>query len=220
VLGDAGAHVTDGAQPEDQDAAALRDAGVLDGLPGGGQDVGQVDEAVVERGVGHLDRQRVAERHPQVLGLAAGHLAVELGVAEQRGAEALLAVLRGLALGVQALRAHPAGVAGDVERDDDAVAGLHGGHVGADLADDPHGLVAHDVTQGHERRHDLDQVEVRAADAARGDLDDHVGGLLDDRVGDRVDPYVAPAVPGHCAHAVSPSIELEFGVVQGLSAPS
>jgi hypothetical protein len=31
------------------------------------------------------DRQGVAERHVQVLGLRAGHLAVELGVAEQRG---------------------------------------------------------------------------------------------------------------------------------------
>src|SRR3712207_6868985 len=54
----------------------------------------------------------------QVLGLAAGHLPVELGVAEQRGAEALLAVLRGLALRLQALRAHPAGAAGDVRSEE------------------------------------------------------------------------------------------------------
>src|SRR3712207_9334216 len=69
----------------------------------------------------------------QVLGLPAGHLPVELRVAEQRGAEALLAVLRGLALRLQALRAHPAGAAGDVERDDDPVAGLDGGHRGAEI---------------------------------------------------------------------------------------
>src|SRR3712207_8831270 len=92
----------------------------------------------------------------QVLGLAAGHISVELGVAEQRGAEALLAVLRGLALRLQALRAHPAGAAGDVERDDDPVAGLDGGDRGADLAHHAHRLVAHDVALRHERRHDLD----------------------------------------------------------------
>ena len=147
VQGDAGGHVADRAQAEDEHAAALRDAGVLHRLPRGGQDVGEVDEAVVRRALGHLDRQGVAERHPQVLRLAAGHLAVELRVAEQRGAEALLAVLRRLALGLQALGAHPAGVAGDVERDDDAVAGLHRGDLGADLADDPHRLVAHHVAR-------------------------------------------------------------------------
>ena len=136
VQGDPGGHVADRAQAEDEHAAVLRDAGVLHRLPGRRQDVGEVDEAVVGRAVGHLDRQGVAERHPQVLGLAAGHLAVELRVAEQRGAEALLPVLRRLALRLQALRAHPAGAAGDVERDDDAVAGLHRGHLGADLADD------------------------------------------------------------------------------------
>ena len=80
------------------------------------------------------------------------------------------------------------------------------GDLGADLADDAHRLVAHDVADGHERRHDLDQVEVGAADPAGGDLDDHVGGLLDDRVRNGVHPDVGPAVPGHCAHAVSPSI--------------
>ena len=124
VQGDPGGHVADRAEAEDEHAAVLRDAGVLHRLPGGRQDVGEVDEAVVGRAVGHLDRQGVAERHPQVLGLTAGHLAVELRVAEQRGAEALLPVLGGLALRLQALRADPAGAAGDVERDDDAVAGL------------------------------------------------------------------------------------------------
>ena len=38
--------------------------------------------------VGHLDRQLVAERHAQELGLPAGHLPVELRVAEQRRAGA------------------------------------------------------------------------------------------------------------------------------------
>ena len=36
-----------GPEAEHQHAAALRDARVLHGLPGGGQDVGEVDEPVV-----------------------------------------------------------------------------------------------------------------------------------------------------------------------------
>ena len=146
VLGDPGAHVTDRPEPEHQ--RRCRPAGCpayCTACHAVGQHVGEVDEAVVRRALGHLDRQGVAEGHPQVLGLAARHLAVELRVAEQRGAEAVLAVLGGLALGLQALRAHPAGAAGDVEGDDDAVAGLDRGDLLADLADDAHRLVAHDV---------------------------------------------------------------------------
>ena len=51
---------------------------------------------------GHLDRAVLRLRHAQALGLAARHLAVELGVAEQRGAHALLAHLGRLALRLQA----------------------------------------------------------------------------------------------------------------------
>ena len=43
-------------------------------LPRGGQHVGEVDEPVVRRPVGHLDRRVLRLRHPQVLGLSAGHL--------------------------------------------------------------------------------------------------------------------------------------------------
>ena len=45
-------------------------------------------------------------RHPEVLRLAAGHLAVELAVAEQAGAGAVLAVLGGLALALDSRRSH------------------------------------------------------------------------------------------------------------------
>ena len=86
VLGDARAHVADRAEAEDRDRAAVGDVRVLDRLPRGGQDVGEVDEAVVRRALGHLDRPVLGLRHAQELGLAAGHLAVELRVAEQRRA--------------------------------------------------------------------------------------------------------------------------------------
>ena len=108
VLRDAAAMSPIGPEPEHHHAAAIGDVGVLDRLPGGGQHVGEVDEAVVGRPSGTLIGSVLGLRHPQVLGLPAGHLAVELRVAEQRGALALLAHLRGLALRVQALAAHEA----------------------------------------------------------------------------------------------------------------
>jgi hypothetical protein len=139
-------------------------------------------------------------RHPQVLGLPARHLAVHLGVAEQRGAFFFLAVLGGLALGEELAVAHPAVAAGDVEGDHDPVAGLDVGHLGANLLDDPHRLVAEDVALFHEGREDLVEVEVGAADRRGGDPDDRVGGFLDLRILDLVDADVAGAVPDSCLH--------------------
>lgn len=75
-------------------------------LPGGGQDVGQVDVPLVGRPVRDLDRQAVPEGDPEKLGLPARHLAVQLGVAEQRGSHAAFANLRGFALGLQASFTH------------------------------------------------------------------------------------------------------------------
>ena len=63
-------------------------------------------------------------RHAQVFRLAARHLAVELGVAEQRSAATELADLRRLALRVKLLIAHEAVPATDIEGNDHAVAGL------------------------------------------------------------------------------------------------
>jgi hypothetical protein len=86
VLGDAAGHVADRAEAEHDERAAVGHRRVLDGLPGGRQDVGEVDEAVVRRALGDLDRRVLRLRHAQELGLAAGHRAVELRVAEQRRA--------------------------------------------------------------------------------------------------------------------------------------
>ena len=72
---------------------------------------------------------------------------------------------------------------------------------GADLAHDTHRLVADDVTGRHERRQRVVEVQVRAAQPGRGDLDDDVGRLLDDRVRDLDDLHVLPALPRHCLHA-------------------
>jgi hypothetical protein len=201
MAGDAGAHVADRAQTQYDERATGGRVGVRDALPRRREDVGQVDEPVVGRTFRNLDRQRVAKRDAQVLGLRAGHLAVELGVAEERGPAALFVNLGGLALAVQARRAHRAGAAGDVERHHYPVADLEFGDRGPDLGHHPHGLVAEDVAGVEERAEDLVQVQVGATQPARGDLDDHVGGILDRGIGNGVDADVTSALPGECTHA-------------------
>ena len=116
--------------------------------------------------------------HAQHLGLAAGHLAVELAVAEQARAGAGVAVLGGLALAEQLAVAHPARAAADVERHDDAVADLQRLDGRADLAHDAHRLVADDVARRHERRQRVVEVQVGAAQPGRRDVHDDVGRLL------------------------------------------
>ena len=203
MLGDPRGHLADRSQPDDRDAAAVGDLRVLHGLPGGGQDVGQEEEAVVGRPFGDLDGAVMGLGHAQELGLPTGHLPVELGVAEEAGPHALVAVLRRLALRLQAVLAHEAMSARDVERHDDAIADREIVDPRADGLDDAHRLVAEHVTGVEKRPHHLVEVQVRAAQAGRGDADDRVGRLLDGRVGDVVDADVAPAMPGQCLHAVA-----------------
>ena len=203
MLRDAGRHVADRAQAQNQDAAALRDAGVLHRLPGRGQHVGQVHETVVRGPVGHLDRAEVRLRYAQVLGLPARHLAVQPGVAEQGGALALGPYLGRLALRGQPLYAHVAVTAGDVERDHHPVAEPQVRDRRADLLDDAHRFVPEDVALGHERAEHLVQVQVRAADAAGRHLDHRVVGILDGRIRHGVHADVPPAMPHHCLHVDS-----------------
>ena len=72
VLGDPAGEVTDRAETQDDERAALGHAGVLHALPGRGQDVGEVGEPVVRRPLGQLDVGELRLRHPQVLGLPPG----------------------------------------------------------------------------------------------------------------------------------------------------
>ena len=111
-----------GPRPSTATRTAVGHLRVLDRLPRRRQHVGQEQEAVVGRPVGDLDRPVLRLRDAQELRLAAGDLAVELGVAEQRGAHPLVADLGRLALRLQPVAAHPAVPAGDVEGDHDAVA--------------------------------------------------------------------------------------------------
>src|SRR5205807_5127984 len=100
--------------------------------------------------------------------------------------------------------------AGDVERDDDAVARLDMGNARADGLYHAHGLVTEDVARGHVRRHDLVEVKVRAANAARGDAHDGVRGLLDARVRYLLDSYISLAVPRDCLHIPSSSVRVSL----------
>ena len=203
---DATRHLADRSQAEHRQRAAVRHRGVLHRLPGRRQHVGEVEEALVRRPLGHLDGTELRLGHAQELGLGPGHLAVEPGVAEQRRALAVLGDLRRLALRVQVLVAHEAVTAGDVERHDDAVSHLEVAGLGTDRLDDAHRLVAQDVALGHERPEHLVDVQVGAAQARRGDADDRVRRLLDRRVGNLLDPDVPLAVPCHCAHPGRPLI--------------
>ena len=58
------AHLPDRAEPEDGQRAALGHVRVLDRLPRRREDVGEVDEAVVGRALGHLDRAELRLRAP------------------------------------------------------------------------------------------------------------------------------------------------------------
>src|ERR1044071_7520268 len=117
-------------------------------------------------------------RDAQQFGLAAGDLAVELGVTEQRRAHALVTHLGRLALGVQLAVAHMTVAAGDLERDDDAVTRSQIARLAADFPDDAHRFVPEDVPGFHEWTQYLVEVEVRTADIGRRDLDNGIGGFL------------------------------------------
>jgi hypothetical protein len=203
---DPGGHVADRSGPEDEQRAAGCHVGVLHRLPRGRQHVGEEHEPVVRRTVRHLDRKEVGERDAQELGLAAWHLAVELAVAEQAGPGAVLTVLGGLALAVQTLLAHPAGPTADVEGNDHPVAHGELGDVGAHLDHGAHRLVADHIALGHEGCEGVVEMEVRAAQAGRADLDDGVGGLLDHRVLHVGDLHVHASLPGDCSHDFLSSI--------------
>ena len=112
-----------GPSPSTSERAVGLGVGVGDRLPGGGEHVGEVDETLVGRAVGHLDVGVARLGDAEVLGLPAGEGAVELGVPEQGCARALFAHLGRLALALQAVLAHPAAAAADLERDDDPVPG-------------------------------------------------------------------------------------------------
>ena len=117
-----------------------------------------------------------------------------VGIAEHR----LLQL--GLRMGVVAQRvelvlAVPALAADDERRHDHPVALLHLLHLGADLLDHAHELVADDVAGLHGRDVAVDEVQVRAAGRRHGHPQDGVVRVDDLGVLDGLDAQVVDAVP-------------------------
>jgi hypothetical protein len=160
LLGDPARHVADGAQSQDQQGTTIGHSGVLHGLPGGRQDVREIDKAVIRRPLGHQDVGELGLRYAEVFGLTAWHPAVQLGVAEQCSPAALTAYLGRLTLGVERTFTHPAVTAGNLERDDDAIAGTDLSDLMPDLEHDANCLMAQHVPRTHEGAHGLVQMEI------------------------------------------------------------
>jgi hypothetical protein len=61
-------------------------------------------------------------------------------------------------------------------------------------------LMAKNVSALHGRLVAVQQMEVRAANRAGGDLDDHIARVLDYGIGNGVNADIALPVPAECAH--------------------
>jgi hypothetical protein len=111
-----------------------------------GQDVGEVEVALVGKLRTHLDGSVVGVRDPQELGLPARNR-IRTARRSRRGSRpvALFADLGRLALGLEPAAAHGAVPQEMLKGNHDAVAGNQVRHRAADLLDDAHRFVAQDV---------------------------------------------------------------------------
>jgi hypothetical protein len=173
----------------------------------GRKDVGEKQDLLVAQPGGNPHRTDVGERHPQVLGLAAGKPSEEVGVAEEAGGRLThdLAGRVGIRIGDVAegehlLPAEEAGATGDGEGDDHPITAAERLDVASDLDDFPHGLVADDVALLHGRHQAAVDMQVGSADRRGADLHDNVTRVPDLRIRHRVDSDVFLAVPAQRAH--------------------
>jgi hypothetical protein len=194
------AHLADRAETVDGQASALGSVRVCDCLPRRWQDVREEEEAIIGRPLRDLDRSEVGHRDAQVLCLAPRDLAVQLRVSEECRALVVLPHLRCLTLREELAVAHPAVATGDVEGNDDTVAGADVLDLGPDLLDDPHWLVPEDVAAIQKGAHHFVQVQVRAADRRGGDVHHGIGRLFDSGIRDLLHANVATPLPDECLH--------------------
>jgi hypothetical protein len=201
-------HLADGSGAPDRHRVGRLDVALHGRLPAGREDVGEEKQLLVRDAVRHLDVGGVGERNAQILGLAAGIAAGEVGVAEQArrrvaegGGRDLLVAVGGLADGEVAPFALVALAADDGEGDHHPVADLQlVTRLRPDLDDLPHGFVAHNVAALHAGHEVVVEVQVGAADGAARDLDDGVPRLLDHRIGHLVAADVRGAMPDQSLH--------------------
>jgi hypothetical protein len=130
-----------------------------------------------------------------------------VGVAEQARGGVAVHLLGDPGVGVRVVAereelvlAEPAAPARDAEGHDDLVADGEVLHVGAQLHHLAHELVAEDVALLHGGDEAVVEMEVRAADRRRGDLQDRVPGVEDFRVRDVFDRDLVHAVPADRFH--------------------
>jgi hypothetical protein len=100
----------------------------------------------------------------------------------------------------EALLTKPTLAAAYGKRNDDAVADSEVFHFGAQFDYLAHVFVAEYVPAFHGRLIAVEEMEVRAADGAGGDLDDCIAWMLDLRIGNFIYPNVAFSVPTQRAH--------------------
>ena len=178
--------LSDGTAAPDRDRLAALQIAEIGGHEARGEDIRQEEDLFVAQALRHLDRADVGIGHAEVLGLAAGVAAQHMGIAEQARRGVAPELLGHLVIGVGALAAREESLlaeeafsAGDRKGNHDAVAHLELIVFGADLDHLAHGLVAEDIALFHRGHDAVEQMQVRAADGAGGDLDDGVAPVLD-----------------------------------------
>src|SRR5205823_873589 len=98
--------------------------------------------------------------------------------------------------------AEEAMAARDREGHDNAVARFKGLVLVADVDHLAHELVAEDVAFLHRRDVRVVEVQIRAADGGRRDLEDGITRIEYGRIGHVVNPYVFAAIPADGLHAL------------------
>src|ERR1700761_3391139 len=197
-------HQTDRACAKNYDLIARLHSGKFSTVPAGREDVRQHDVVVflLLRVLGQLQAVRVAERYPQILGLAAvvrahtrepvgrpGHVRVGVG-SQTESRQPLLAIATEAAT--------------DIERQADPITHLHRGHGGSYVDDFAEVLMAEDPASVH-RGAALVHVEVGSADVCGGDPDEYIGGLHDDRVRNVLDADLPGPFVNNSFHDLSQS---------------
>src|SRR5690606_3886460 len=209
--GAGGGHQANRARTVDGQTAARPAPGVDHRLITGEQDIGEKQHLLVIQLLGKAERAGVGLGYPHIFRLTAGHTAVEVAVAEQRGPRRnLLLVEDGTAVGVggfaggmQIHVAEEAAAAGDDEGHQHALALADGGDILAGFHHLAEEFMAEDVAVLHLGDRAPVQVQVRTADRGGGDLQDDIVIGDDGRIGYGFHSNVVTAVIGKCAHAGS-----------------
>ena len=179
---------------------ARLDLGEVGAEVGGRKNIGEEDRLLVAYRVGQLDEVRRRIGDARVFRLQAVEIAARVAAAIERGAGVRALGVRNVALRLVAGAAVAAIAAGDGRRHHDAVALAQVAHVLAALLDDADRLVTEDRSGLHAGKRAADEVQVGAADGARGDADQRIGGLVDLRLADRLEANVADALENDGFH--------------------